>query len=254
MANGLLRLGQEDSRWLLERLGPSLALWRAAEIAVLRRRAYERPVLDLGCGDGLVMGKVLPYVDIGLDPDPRALRQAAQSGVYGRLVSRPMETAALPPGRLGTIVSNSVLEHLPRLDRVLDASARALRPGGRLVFTAPTEAFSGWLAMPSARYAAWRNRSLSHLNLWSVGRWRLTLERAGFALEEVQPYLRRSLVFAWDALELAQQIWVGRYRAFSVFWRRLPAGFLSWLAARMAATDLGALPPGGGRLIVARRR
>lgn len=248
-----LRLDARDFRTLFEQQGPSLGLWRAAEIAALRARAYERPVLDLGCGDGLVTSRVLPFIDIGLDPDAAALARAHRRLVYGRFVNAPMEQARLPARSVGTVISNSVLEHLPRLDEVLSATARVLRRGGRLVFTVPTEAFSQWLTLPLGRYVRWRNRRLCHLNLWPVPRWAWHLERAGFTVEAVQPYLRRPLVTAWDLLELLQQVWIGQHRLFGLWWRRLPPALMARLAAKAARLDLAAPPPGGGRLIVARK-
>src|SRR5205823_12239223 len=84
-----LHLDAPTFRMLLEQQGPSLGLWRAAEIAVLREVIYEHPILDLGCGDGLVMSQVMPRVEIGLDPDITALERAARRGLYERFEAIP---------------------------------------------------------------------------------------------------------------------------------------------------------------------
>lgn len=238
---------------LLKLQGPSLGLWRAAEIAVLREQVYEHPVLDLGCGDGLVTSQVLRRVEIGLDPDEKVLKRAAQSGIYERFEAVPAEEMHLADQSVGTVVSNSVLEHLPRLDAVLEAVARVLRPGGRLIFTVPTEAFSGWLVLPVARYAAWRNHQLCHLNLWPTERWISQLERVGLEVEEVRPYLRHELVATWDGLELLQQVWVFRRRLVGIVWQRIPPWLLDRMACWTSHLDLSSPAPGGGRLIVARK-
>ena len=248
-----LFLEEKDFHTLLLLQGPSLGLWRAAEVAALREQEIPAPVLDLGCGDGLVTSLVLPRVDLGLDPDPQAVSRARRSGVYTRLEALAVEAADLPAGSFGTVVSNSVLEHVPELDLVLRATARLLRPGGRLVFTAPTEAFSAWLALPHPGYAAWRNRHYAHLNLWPLERWRARLESAGLRVEQVRPYLRRGLVAAWDLLELAQRVQAGGRRLVGVLWRRLPPETMARLARRAARLDLSAAEPGGGRLIAARK-
>ncbi len=164
-----------------------------------------------------------------------------------------IERCGLPESSLATIVSNSVLEHILNIDEVLAVAVRLLRPGGYLVFTVPTESCGAWLALPSRRYSRWRNRQLSHHNLWPIAGWQAHLARAGFRIELVQPYLRRPLVAGWDALELLQQVRIGRRRAFGLFWRRLPARVLDALAQRAAQLDLGAGQQGGGRLVVARR-
>ncbi len=241
-------------RVLLERQGPSLGLWRAAEVAALREVTYEHPILDLGCGDGLVTSLVIPHVEIGLDPDKKVLERAARQGVYDRFEPVFAEDMQLPEASIGTVLSNSVLEHVSRLDATLEAVARVLRPGGRLVFTAPTEAFSTLLVLPSKRYARWRNHQLRHLNLWSLERWIQQLERVGLEVEVVRPYLRPHLVRLWDDLELVQQIWIGHRRLVGMIWRRIPPGGLDRLARWASQIDLSSPPPGGGRLIVARKR
>ncbi|MFL6653709.1 MAG: class I SAM-dependent DNA methyltransferase [Sulfurifustis sp.] len=253
-AAGALRLGANDFRALFDQLGPSLGFWRAAEIAALRTQTYKRPVLDLGCGDGLVMSYVLPRVDIGVDPSADAIARASPRALYGRLEAKPIEALTLAPGSVGTIVSNSVLEHVANLQAVLTACARLLRPGGSLIFTTPTDAFSRWLAVPWQGYRDWRNGHYDHRNLWPLERWHAELDRAGFTFASVRPYLRREFVLAWDALELAQRVWIGRRRLFSLGWRRLPPAWLDRLAQRAACIDLAAPAPGGGQLIVARRR
>lgn len=248
-----LHLGAGDLGILLDRLGPSLGLWRAAEIAVLRTQTYAPPVLDLGCGDGIVTSFVLRRVEIGVDPCRDAIRRAAALDLYTRLEPVPVEQIAAPPGSIGTIISNSVLEHIPDLPSALHASTRLLRSGGRLIFTVPTEAFSRWLALPTSGYGAWRNRHYEHHNLWTVDQWAHHLRQAGLTIVSVQPYLRRGIVAAWDALELTQRVWIGRHRLFSLFWQRLPPILLARLAIRLADLDLSAPPPGGGRLIVAQK-
>jgi SAM-dependent methyltransferase len=248
-----LRLSSRDFRILFQRLGPSLGFWRAAEIAAFREQTFEPPILDLGCGDGMVTYFFLPHVEIGLDPDADALEKAAALGMYDQLEPSAMEHAAVEPGSISTVVSNSVLEHIPHIDDALAAAARALRPGGRLIFTCPTEHFSRTLTLPGEGYAARRNRHFQHLNLWPLEEWGQRLERVGLQVECVRPYLRPAWVRAWDALELLQMVHIGKARLFGRVWRRLPPAFLRRLARSASRINLAAHPPGGGRLIAARK-
>ena len=248
-----LHLDAPAFRVLLELQGPSLGLWRAAEIAALREQVYEPPVLDLGCGDGLVTSMVLPRVEVGLDPDEKALAQAARRGIYARFEAMPAEEARLADESIATVVSNSVLEHLPRIQAVLETIARVLRPGGRLIFTVPTDVFSRWLALPLGCYATWRNGQLCHINLWSTEGWISQLRQVGLEVEEIRPYLRHELVSAWDTLELLQQIWIGRRRLVAIAWRHIAPTMFDRLAQWASRLDLSASPAGGGRLIVAHK-
>ncbi len=248
-----LHLDAATFRVLLELQGPSLGLWRAAEIAALREQVYEPPVLDLRCGDGLVTSMVLPRVEVGLDPDEKALAQAARRGIYARFEAMPAEEARLEDESIATVVSNSVLEHLPRIQAVLETIARVLRPGGRLIFTMPTDVLSRWLTLPLGCYATWRNSQLCHINLWSTEGWTSQLRQVGLEVVEIRPYLRHELVSLWDGLELLQQIWIGRRRLVGIAWRRIPPTMLDRLAQWASRLDLSASPAGGGRLIVARK-
>ncbi|MGI0486672.1 class I SAM-dependent methyltransferase [Pantanalinema rosaneae CENA516] len=252
-ARSPLYLDELTLQTLLAQQGPSLGLWRAAEIAALREQHFEPPVLDLGCGDGLVMAMVLPRVELAVEPDQVALERAMQQGLYCQSLAYPIELAPIPAASISTVVSNSVLEHIPNLDAALEAIERVLKPGGRLIFTTPTAAFSQWLALPSSHYADWRNRQLCHLNLWSSDRWQAELTRVGLQVELIRPYLRREWVSIWDGLELLQQIHLGQRRVFGQVWRRLPTSVIQALAARLARLDLAAPAPGGGQLIVARK-
>lgn len=248
-----LRLPASDFERLLRLQGPSLALWRGAEIAALREQRYTHPILDLGCGDGLVTSMVLPQVEYGVDPDVRALQQAAGRGVYQHLLSATGGAMSLPDESIATVMSNSVIEHLTDLDATLAAVSRVLVPGGRFIFTTPTDSFSEWLAVPFPGYAAWRNRQLAHWTLMSSEAWTVRLRGVGLAVENVRPYLGRDAVWIWDVLELLQQIWIGDHRLVSLIWKRLPAAALDGLAERYAALDLSAAPLSGGHLIVARK-
>lgn len=244
-----LYLDEGTSFDLLTRFGPSLALWRAAEVAMLRRQHFIPPILDAGCGDGIVTSHVLPTVDIGLDPGVPGGREA----VYRSFINTALEDAPLPDASLGTILSNSVIEHVADVDAFLQAAARLLRPGGSLILTTPSEHFSRWLTLPSARYAAWRNGALAHRTLWPAGCWAERLTKAGLQVVAAEPYLRRPLVTLWDALELTQQVWIGDRRLASLIWKRLPPHLMHRLAAMLAACDLGADGRGGGQLIVAQK-
>jgi SAM-dependent methyltransferase len=248
-----LRLDAASFAILLQELGPSLGLWRAAEVAALRTYEFVRPVLDIGCGDGLVTSLVLRRVEIGCDPFFEAAGKAGRSGLYGRIEARPVEAACLPEGALSTVLCNSVLEHVASIEPVVRAVSRALAPGGRFVFTAPTADFGRWLALPSSSYAAWRNRRLVHVNLWTPGEWAAFLGRFGLDVVSVRPYLRRALVAAWDAMDLIEQIWVCKRRLAGLAWRRLPAAAHRRIARLASRLDLSSRERGGGQLIIARK-
>lgn len=249
-----LRLDASRFRILMELAGPSLGLWRGAEIAALREVDFPAPVLDVGCGDGLVSSLALWLVDLGLDPSEDAINRAKKSGIYERLVQATVEEAELPDESFASVTCNSVIEHAPSIKTVLGAIRRLLKPGGLFALTCPTPSFSDWLVLPNGRYARWRNAELAHLNLLSAQEWAGHLEKAGFSVIRVRPYLKRRLVFAWDLLELLQLVRIRQRPVFSRIWKKSPSLLLDCFALMASRLDLSSPAPGGGQLILTVKR
>jgi predicted TPR repeat methyltransferase len=95
-------------------------------------------VLDAGCGTGLCGPLVTPYARrlVGVDLSERMLDQAGERNVYDELVKG--ELTAYLAGCTETfdvIVSADTLVYFGSLEAVVRASEKALRPGGRLIFT-----------------------------------------------------------------------------------------------------------------------
>ncbi len=98
--------------------------------------------LDLGCGSGqvtLALARCCKRV-IGVDVSPKMIslllenaRAAGLDNVEGRAV--PIERLDLAPDSVDVVVSNYALHHLRDKDKqgAVDAAARWLKPGGRLV-------------------------------------------------------------------------------------------------------------------------
>lgn len=195
---------------------PATALWRLYEAEAVRGslRAGGR-CLDLGCGDGtlapLLVERAGPGRWIGLDLDPREVRLAARAGVYRGVCAAAAQRLPLASEALDLVLSNSALEHMDDLDRVLAEAARVLRPGGRLVFTVPSDRFHRQLLWPRAlrrlgagglagRYLRHLDRRLRHLRYPTPGEWTERLERYGFRVETCRGYASGRVSAAWETL------------------------------------------------------
>ena len=130
-------------------------------------------VLDAGCGTGLCGPLIAPYARrlVGVDLSARMLDQARARNVYDELVQREL-TAYLRDSRgaFDAIVSADTLVYFGPLQDVVMASAEALRPGGRLIFTVEEliEAGAGYSIRPHGRYCHARQyleRVLADANL-----------------------------------------------------------------------------------------
>lgn len=93
-------------------------------------------VLDVGCGNGLLLS-LLPYRKIvGLDSSRNALSMAwRHNGAPG--VCADLTHAPLPDGSCSVITMFHVLEHLSEPVKALEAARRLLTRGGRLVVQVP---------------------------------------------------------------------------------------------------------------------
>lgn len=95
-------------------------------------------VLDAGCGTGLCVPFLAPYARklIGVDLSGGMLDKARERGGYDELVKAELVGYLRQhPGRFDLIVSADTLCYFGRIDDAMTASAAALKPGGRLIFT-----------------------------------------------------------------------------------------------------------------------
>jgi len=117
-------------------------------------------VLDLGCGTGLCAPLLRPLARHlkGLDLSPRMLDKARERGLYDELVCADLLAylVGLPAANLDLVVAADVFVYVGDLNEVFAATARALRAGGRFVFSIET------LAEPAAGYALRATRRYAH--------------------------------------------------------------------------------------------
>jgi len=172
----------------------ALALLRAIECRELVELPFERPILDVGCGDGLFGRVFFPEpVEVGFDRSEKELATAARHGAYRELVQGDVAELPFADASFATVFSNGVLEHVDQLDAALRQIARVLRPGGRLIMTVPTMRdeleLSGAAALRALgmgalaqRYADGYNRFFHHVNIHEPDEWSKLLSRAGLHL------------------------------------------------------------------------
>ncbi len=95
------------------------------------------PVLDLGCGTGVVLGELRGICNpVGLDMSTLALRFCRTRGL-SKLVRGKGEAIPIGSGRLEAIVALDIFEHIEADASAFAEAARALAPGGALVMSVP---------------------------------------------------------------------------------------------------------------------
>ena len=201
---------------LLDRywFAPPVALWRAVELRIAAEEQYARPVLDLGCGDGLI-GQVLfgsdSGVDVGVDPWLEQVRQAARSGVYRRVDLASGHHLPYQAGAFATVFSNSVLEHIEDVEPVVREVGRVLKRAGRFVFTVPSDAFRSLLdgtirrqeagdLVGAQAYASSIDEWLAHHHYHTPDQWADILGGAGMSLVKARYYIPKQVERLWDRM------------------------------------------------------
>jgi predicted TPR repeat methyltransferase len=135
-----------------------------ALVAQMVARAAGEPtkrfdVLDAGCGTGLCGPLLAPYARrlVGIDLSGNMLAQARERNVYDELIKGEL-TAFLRASSeaFDIVVSADTLVYFGVLEDVAEAAARALRPGGMLVFTVEeleaSDAAPDYRIKPHGRY------------------------------------------------------------------------------------------------------
>lgn len=258
---------------------PPVALWRAIELRVAAQESYHRPLLDLGCGDGLIAQALFAssnWVDVGLDPWMEQLRRAAREGPYRRVHQADGYHLPYAEETFATVFSNSVLEHIRAVELVLCEVGRVLHSGGRFIFTVPSDAFRGLLdgyirrmaagdRKAAEAYAAGVDDQLGHHHYHTPEEWRDLLTAAEMTLVKARYYIPEEVERLWDRMNVRYGI--GSHRS---VWKLLASPRLRFLGYQPLLRrfvvrrlrrrwrpyyemDVSPGQKGGGLLIVARR-
>jgi predicted TPR repeat methyltransferase len=138
--------------------GPAL-LFRAvlaARLAV-RRPAFFKRAIDLGCGTGLAATAFAKEVDhfIGIDLSPRMIERARLTGLYAQLEVTEMVQglSSRPDASAELVLAADAMVYLADIAPLLREAKRVLVAGGLLAFTVETHAGDGVILGEGLRYA-----------------------------------------------------------------------------------------------------
>jgi SAM-dependent methyltransferase len=186
------------------------ALLRAVEARFYTDLPMPRPVLDLGCGDAHFASVAFPRgLEVGMDPWWGPLREAHEVGMHGLLACADGARMPYPDAHFATVVSNSVLEHIPDVEPVVHEVARVLRPGGWFHFCVPGPNFRRFLSVARAldkvglrslaeAYRRLFDRISRHYYYDDPQAWAARLARAGLRLERWWSYFSPAALAALE--------------------------------------------------------
>ena len=192
---------------------PATAFWRGIEIDVLAQADIPADGLglDLGCGDGILTDILFKRIGktprlVGIDPDPLETEAARKFKFYQRIHTVCGNAIPEPDMTFDYVISNSVLEHIPDLEPVIEEVGRLLKPGGRFYYTVPCPAFhdnlSGAMLPGEDRetYLTKLDKRLAHFNYLTEQDWQAICGRHGMEVDRVTGYLGEKATKRWETL------------------------------------------------------
>ncbi len=186
---------QKDYLWIQIRELPYFrGLLRSVEAKFYQDLEVKAPILDLGCGDGHFASRTFDFqIDVGIDPWKGPLYEAAKTGAYRNVIRCEGADIPFPDRYFQTIISNSVLEHIPEVDAVVIEAGRVIKPGGTFIFCVPNHQFLSNLSVSNFfdrihihflanAYRSFFNKISRHHHCDSPEVWQKRLDQAGFEL------------------------------------------------------------------------
>jgi len=121
-------------------------------------------ILDVGCGTGHMLDKIVPY-GCGIDISHLNCRRASHG--KAKAVQADAQTIPFKDNSFGVAFCTDIFEHVPRVDLLVGEIQRVLRPGGILFFACPFEQDLSYYE--SEKYRRFKKR-YRYVHLRSVNR------------------------------------------------------------------------------------
>jgi len=225
------------------------SMWRSQELSLMTRHKdlLSRPRLDFGCGDGSFASVLFDRVDYGIDNDLESLRVACQYGVYKQLACSDGASLPIKPQSIGSVFSNSVLEHVDKLQETIAELYNVLVPGGIFVFTVPVLNFATHLSRYFGQQESGQiNQRWYHRHMHPAEWWNGSVQKQGFEVRYIQSYQPDWFTLGYFALCTRPFVLLhGLGLDKAKFYRRL--------AARMVRQSITETQEGGNILVIAQR-
>jgi ubiquinone/menaquinone biosynthesis C-methylase UbiE len=95
-------------------------------------------VLEIGCGEGMLLAALIGGAKFGIDPSIHALLRAKRRSTAECAVARA-EELPFPPGCFDLVVTAGVMEHFENADAATAEIRRVLKPSGRYIALIQTD-------------------------------------------------------------------------------------------------------------------
>ncbi len=163
-----------------------------ADLDQLFRAAAPRSVLDVGCGEGVLVQRWAQQLGdgrvVGIDLQEESIQAGWEAHQAPNLEYRVMHAENLPfaDGEFELASAIEVLEHVPDPEHTLAEMARCA--SGHLLVSVPREPLWRMLNMARGAYLAQLGNTPGHLNHWSRRSFERLLARHGEVVEVRSPF------------------------------------------------------------------
>src|SRR3989338_3443876 len=99
---------------------------RYGQVAKLIPRNSQRRILDVGCGDGVLLSLIGQGRLYGVDPDPDSIDFAAAK-IKAKLVRAKAEKLPFSNNFFDVVLATEIIEHLSQPERLIAEAKRVLR-------------------------------------------------------------------------------------------------------------------------------
>jgi len=199
----------------------SHALWRSVEALSFSSIDIKEPVLDLGCGFGEFSGVVFGNLECGIDINQKDLDIAFKGKRYKKVVHADARNLPFRSGEFNSVISVSVMEHIPQAERVIPEVKRVLKKGGLFAFSVPTTVLYQTLLFPrilkffglkklAEYYIKLHKQAFKHITVKNASWWESRLKKEGFVLVRKEGTISRNLTVIHEIFLLTafpSQLW-----------------------------------------------
>lgn len=211
-------------------------------------------MLDIGCGEGIFAYILFKdKIDVGIDPQATELAHAKELNIYSELLQCFGDKIPKDSKSFSTILSNSVLEHIPNVKPVLIEAHRLLKDDGDFYITVPTDYFDQYsvvcqvlqnigLTNLANKYRSFFNNFWAHYHYFDISGWTNLLSECGFKVVESKQYCTKTqgvtndLLAPFSLLAFVQKKFFNKWFVFKKL-RVFNAFILSIIFNKMSQND-----------------
>ena len=190
---------------------PSDALQRGIEANIWDLCRFQKPVLDIGVGNGKMSAFIFrshPEFDVGIDLDERGLENARTTKKYRKILHADAQNLPFKDASFNTIVSNSTFEHIQQDIKAVSEVSRVLKKNGLFFTTVPSEFLQKWVL----EYEEKKNKSQSqenlikfnertnHMHYRSLSNWKQYFKKNNLEMVFCKYYFPKEIALLWYKL------------------------------------------------------